>query len=196
MLKDEFERLDNKAKFIDLVINKKLVYINRKEEEVIADMKKHKLKQIFPRKKSALIVEDDEPQQEDGSGYEYLFSINVRGFTAQKVQELIKQKDTKYETLQDIQATPPKTFWRRDLIALMEQWDKVLEEDELLAKEATPIASSNKKGVKRKRVAKPKDPKDPKATKATKATKDPKDPKDPKTPKVPKILKALKVTAA
>jgi DNA topoisomerase-2 len=159
VLKDEYERLDNKAKFIDLVINKKLVYINRKEEDVLEDMKKYELKQIFPRKKkNVLIVDEDEPEEE-GTGYEYLFSINVRGFTSQKVTELLKQKEEKYEALQDIQGTPPKTFWRRDLEALMAQWDAVLEEDELLAKEAKPLASANKKLLKRKRVVKPKAPK-------------------------------------
>jgi DNA topoisomerase-2 len=160
VLQDEYERLDNKAKFIDLVIKKKLVYINRKEEDVIADMKKHGLKQIYPRKKkNALIVDDDQPEEE-GTGYEYLFSISVRGFTAQKVDELIKQKDAKHEALQGIQGTEPKTFWRRDLDALMVQWNTILEEDELAAKEAKPLASANKKLLtKRKRVVKPKAPK-------------------------------------
>ncbi|KAI7907288.1 DNA topoisomerase [Cokeromyces recurvatus] len=157
-LKDEYERLDNKAKFIDLVINKKLVYINRKEEDVIADMKNYGLKQIYPRKKkNALIVDESaETQQknENETGYEYLFSINVRGFTAQKVIELRKQKDDKYNELQEVQGTPPKTFWRRDLEALMEEWEALLKEDELLAKQAKPLATANTK--KRRRVAKPK----------------------------------------
>lgn len=157
VLKDEYERLDNKAKFIDLVINKKLIYINRKEENVIADMKKHGLKPIYPRKKkSALIVDDDENEpEEEGNGYEYLFSINVRGFTAQKVADLIKQKEAKHEELLDIQGTPPKTFWRRDLDVLLEQWEKVLAEDEELIRQAKPLASA-KATKKRKRVVKPK----------------------------------------
>lgn len=155
VLKDEFERLDNKAKFIDLVIKKQLVYINRKEEDVIADMKKFGLKPIYPRKKSALIVDEEENANQDGSGYEYLFSISVRGFTEQKVKELIKQKDAKFVELEEIQGTPPKTFWRRDLDTLLEQWDDLLAEDEALAKQAKPIAAA-KTAKKRKRVVKPK----------------------------------------
>lgn len=158
MLQDEYDRLDNKAKFIDLVITKKLIYVNRKEQDVIADMKKHGLKQIFPRKKkSALIVEDDDEnssESQDGTGYEYLFSINVRGFTAQKVTEALQLKDTKYNQLQDVQGTPPRTFWRRDLEALLKEWDNLLEEDELLASQAKPLASQKTK--KRKRVLKKK----------------------------------------
>lgn len=156
VLKDEYERLDNKAKFIELVIKKQLIYINRKEEDVVADMKKFGLKPIYPRKKkSALIVEEDEEADQDGNGYEYLFSINVRGFTEQKVKELIRQKDAKFVELEDIQGTPPKTFWRRDLDTLLEQWDDLLAEDETLAKQAKPIAAA-KTAKKRKRVVKPK----------------------------------------
>ncbi|KAI8092215.1 DNA topoisomerase [Gilbertella persicaria] len=154
VLQDEYERLDNKAKFIQLVIDKKLQYVNRKEEDVISDMEKHGLKKIYPRKKNVLIVDDEAPQEEaEGTGYEYLFSINVRGFTAQKVAELLSQKEKKYEQLQDVQGTPPKTFWRRDLEALLEEWENLLKEDEELALSAKPLASSNKK---RKRVSKPK----------------------------------------
>lgn len=96
VLEDEYARLDNKAKFIELVIDKKLVYINRKEEDVIADFEKHGLKRIYPRKKKAPQVIDenddgekaqvDELKEKDNSGYEYLFSINVRGFTTQKAR--------------------------------------------------------------------------------------------------------------
>lgn len=121
-------------------------------------MKKHGLKQIFPRKKkSALIVEDDDEnsnEEQDGTGYEYLFSINVRGFTAQKVAEALKLKDAKFNQLQDVQGTPPRTFWRRDLEALLKEWDSILQEDELLASQAKPLASQRTK--KRKRVVKKK----------------------------------------
>lgn len=156
VLQDEYVRLENMAKFIELVISKKLIYINRKEELVIADMKKNGLKQIYPRKKkSALIVNDEDDDEEEGTGFEYLFSLSVRQFTEQKVQELIKKKERKYEELQEIQGTPPKTFWRRDLDAMLEQWDALLKEDDILTKQAKPLASSNV-GKKRKRVVKPK----------------------------------------
>ncbi|KAI8647477.1 DNA topoisomerase [Parasitella parasitica] len=157
VLQDEYDRLENKAKFIDLVINKKLVYVNRKEQDVIADMKKHGLKQIYPRKKkNALVVDDDDDNNDsqDGTGYEYLFTINVRGFTAQKVAEALKSKDAKHSQLQDVQGTPPKTFWRRDLEALLKEWDNVLQEDEILASQAQPLATKRTK--KRKRVVKKK----------------------------------------
>ncbi|KAI8997263.1 DNA topoisomerase [Pilobolus umbonatus] len=153
ILKDEYERLDNKAKFIELVISKKLIYVNRKEEDVIEDMQKHGLKKLYPRKTtSVLAVDDDTP--EDGTGYEYLFSINVRGFTIEKVHELNKQKNKKFEELEVITGTPPKTFWRRDLEVFMEKWRDLLKQDEILSQQAKPLPSG--KPLKRKRVTKPK----------------------------------------
>lgn len=156
VLKDEYNRVENKAKFIDLVINKKLVYVNRKEEDVIADMKKHGLMQIYPRKKKNVLAVDDEEDtaEKEGTGYEYLFNINVRGFTSQKVADLLKQKDDKKKELDEVQGTPPKTFWRRDLEKLMEEWDKILAQDEEDLKTAKPLATA--KTQKRKRVMKPK----------------------------------------
>jgi DNA topoisomerase-2 len=101
---------------------------------------------------------DDETQvdqaDQEGTGYEYLFTINVRGFTTQKVAELIKQKDNKKAELDEVQGTPPKTFWRRDLEALLEEWDLILVQDEEDLAKAKPLATAAPK--KRKRVVKPK----------------------------------------
>ncbi|KAI8050010.1 DNA topoisomerase [Thamnidium elegans] len=164
VLTDEFVRLDNKAKFIQLVISGQLEYVNRKEELVMADMKELGLELIYPRKKkNALIVDDqDDEDDNDNNGYEYLFSINVRGFTEQKVKDLIRKKEEKLAELNEIKNTPPKTFWRRDLDTLLVQWEDLLEEDEKLAEQAKPISSKVSANKKRKRVMKPKEPKEPK----------------------------------
>ncbi|KAI9313726.1 DNA topoisomerase [Dichotomocladium elegans] len=131
VLADEFERLDNKARFMELVIKKELVYINRKEEDVIADFEKHGLKRIFPlKKRNVLATEDAEETQNGGeggsqsdNGYEYLFSINVRGFTMQKVEELRKQRESKLKEKEEVQATDIKVMWRRDLDNVLKHWD-------------------------------------------------------------------------
>jgi DNA topoisomerase-2 len=96
-LQDEYERLDNKSKFIELVIEKKLVYVNRNEQDVIRDFEEHGLKRIYPKKdlKQDILAQEDDEREETPSedqipsindtGYDYLFDINVRGFTRQKV---------------------------------------------------------------------------------------------------------------
>ncbi|KAI7856115.1 DNA topoisomerase [Circinella umbellata] len=154
VLEYEFSQLDNKARFIELVIKKELIYINRKEEDVIADFEKHDLKRIYPLKKRSVLatedVEEEQQQQTGSSGYEYLFSISVRGFTLQKVEELRKQRQKKLSEMETIKSTTPKDFWRKDLEVIMAQWREILREDEELAANAKPLASSNK--LKRKRT--------------------------------------------
>ncbi|KAI9493254.1 DNA topoisomerase [Zychaea mexicana] len=157
VLKHEFSQLDNKARFIELVINKELAYVNRKEEDVVADFVKHDLQRIYPlKKRSVLATEDadeDNAAKESGSGYEYLFSISVRGFTRQKVEELRRQREKKLEEMETIQATTPKQFWRKDLEVILAHWREILREDEEIAANAKPLATSSRK---RKRVAKKK----------------------------------------
>ncbi|KAI9274543.1 DNA topoisomerase [Phascolomyces articulosus] len=157
VLEYEFMKLDNKARFIELVINKELVYVHRKKEDIIADFEKHGLKRIYPlKKRSILATEDaDEEQQnkESGSGYEYLFSISVLGFTLQEVQQLRSQREKKLEEIDGIKNTTPKQFWRKDLEMMMSHWRDILREDEEIAANAKPLASSK---LKRKRVTKKK----------------------------------------
>jgi DNA topoisomerase-2 len=165
VLRDEYERLDNKARFIQLVIDKKLVYINRKQEEVVKDMKSNDLKQLFNSKQKKVKAADEESSDEEEgedtsndsgeSGYEYLFNLNVRAFTVKKVADLNKQRDNKLEQLETIQGTAPKTFWRKDIEKLLLEWDAVLEKDEEVASNAEPLKKSSKK----KRSLKSKAPK-------------------------------------
>ncbi|KAJ8655655.1 hypothetical protein O0I10_008744 [Lichtheimia ornata] len=172
VLEDQFMRLDNKARFMELVIDKKLHYINRPEEDVIADFEKHGLKRIYPfKKRNVLATEDDDEgsqpseQQQGSDGYDYLFSINVRGFTMKKVEELKRQREEKLKEVETIKATDPKDFWRKDLKVILERWEEILEEDEQIAKAAKPLASATTR--KRKRA-----PAKPKAKKVAAKTED------------------------
>ncbi|KAI8071645.1 DNA topoisomerase [Gongronella butleri] len=166
ILQDDYDRLHNKANFIELVLNGDLIYYNRKEQDVIADMEEKGLKKIFSRKKRNVLATDDDDTDQDGrgrpkeqggtdAGYDYLFSINIRGFTKEKLVELRAQRDKKKTELDEVAATAPMTFWKRDLNAFLVEWDNILKEDDELARLARPVAPS-KIGTKRKRVAKPK----------------------------------------
>ncbi|KAI9276359.1 DNA topoisomerase [Sporodiniella umbellata] len=159
VLKDEYERLENKAKFISYVIDGKLAYVNRKEEDVTKDMEELGIKKIYPlKKKNVLVTESSDDgstlaPEEDLNGYEYLFTINVRGFTKKKIEDLLALKEKKYNEMQDIQCTPPKTFWRRDLEALLKEWDHILALDEEHERNSKPLDSAS---VKKRKRASPK----------------------------------------
>ncbi|KAI8140715.1 DNA topoisomerase [Fennellomyces sp. T-0311] len=169
VLEDEFSRLDNKARFIELVINNELKYVNRKEEDVIADFEKHDLKRIYPlKKRSVLATEDaeDNADAQDGSGYEYLFTINVQGkyiyaparrhqlTIALQVAELRRQREEKHQEIQIITGKTPKDLWKKDLEVVLAHWRDIVREDAEIAANAKPLKSS--KVTKRKRVVKKK----------------------------------------
>ncbi|KAI8575898.1 hypothetical protein K450DRAFT_180044 [Umbelopsis ramanniana AG] len=134
-LQDEYERLDNKSKFIELVIEKKLVYVNRNEQDVIKDFEKYDLKRIYPKKdvKHDILAQEDDEREEspsdeqisstNDSGYDYLFEINVRGFTRQKVSALRRQRMKKMEEIQICLDKSPKTFWKDDLTLFLKEWE-------------------------------------------------------------------------
>ncbi|ORZ11150.1 DNA topoisomerase [Absidia repens] len=169
VLQDDYDRLHNKANFIELVLAGKLAYYNRKEKDITNDMASLGLKKIFSRKQRNVLSAPEEDEDEDegdgpgkpkekggsDAGYDYLFSINIRGFTEEKLVELRRQRDKKHEELEIVKNTTPTTFWNRDLDAFLVQWDEMLAEDEELARLAKPIAPSAikvKQQRKRKRV--------------------------------------------
>lgn len=133
---------------MELVIDKKLVFIHRKEEDIVADMERLGLERIYPlKKKNVLATEDEDPQEEEGAGYDYLFSINMRGFTTEKVgsrrkprpfhwmklivhvcvylqvKQLRAERDTKEKEIAEVRSTHPKDFWRRDLDNVLTHWE-------------------------------------------------------------------------
>ncbi|KAI9304126.1 DNA topoisomerase [Cunninghamella echinulata] len=176
VLQDDYERLHNKANFIEFVLNDQLKYYKRKEKDIIVDMEKLGLKKMYSRqKKSVLAVDDHDDDDDEGdkkkdktnkkeqknedSGYDYLFTVNIRGFTEEKIAELRRQRDNKKNELDQVKATAPTDFWKRDLDKFLVEWDLILKEDEEMARLAKPLATS-KQATKRKRVTKPKKEKD------------------------------------
>lgn len=176
VLQDDYERLHNKANFIEFVLNDQLKYYKRKEKDIIVDMEKLGLKKMYSRqKKSVLAVDDHDDDDDEGdkkkdktnkkeqknedSGYDYLFTVNIRGFTEEKIAELRRQRDNKKSELDQVKATAPTDFWKKDLDKFLIEWDLILKEDEEMARLAKPLATS-KQATKRKRVTKPKKEKD------------------------------------
>ncbi|KAI8328206.1 DNA topoisomerase [Chlamydoabsidia padenii] len=165
VLQDDYDRLHNKANFIELVLANKLAYYNRKEKDITADMESLGLKKIFSRKsRNALLTEDDDEGNDEDTGagkskeqggndagYDYLFSISIRGFTEEKLIDLRRQRDKKFDELQVVKNTAPTAFWNRDLDAFLERWDEMLKEDEELARLAKPLAPTKLSAIKRKR---------------------------------------------
>jgi DNA topoisomerase II len=99
-LQFELDRLNNQARFVQMIISRELVVSNRKKVDIVADLRKHKFKPI-PKKKAKAegetekLVEDDEdaaseaedvePSSGSTSDYDYLLSMAIYTLTRERV---------------------------------------------------------------------------------------------------------------
>lgn len=147
-LEQELLCLDNKQRFILMVIDGKLKVAKRKKIELIRDLKRLEFDQIFKQSTTKVInaadqdanKSDDEESAETGevsekdSGYDYLLSMPLWSLTAERVQQLRNQRDKKDEEKKAMEVTTGKALWESDLQNL----ESVIEKDE---KEAKSLAA-------------------------------------------------------
>ena len=97
-LTEDYERLDNKVRFVEAVINGTLVVSNRKREELLVELKRRGFK-AFPKAASKAASEDAPEEEDDEQGdvaptagtaslsdYDYLLSMPIWNLTLEKVQ--------------------------------------------------------------------------------------------------------------
>jgi len=154
---EEWEKLDNKTRFILAVIDNKLVVSNRKKHELLADLAKKGFK-AFNDKKAKRDVQDpesddDEPDDDTSptakleKGYDYLLSMKLWSLTMERVQALKSQAAEKRRELDTLLAKTPEDLWNEDLDALelaLNDFDQVFAEAELTESQARSKAVKNR----------------------------------------------------
>lgn len=85
-LTEEYERLDNKVRFVEAVIRGSMIVSNRKKDELLAQLRKEGYK-AFP--KVAKVVATEEAEEADDAAaagdYDYLLSMPIWNLTMEKV---------------------------------------------------------------------------------------------------------------
>jgi len=129
----ERDLLNNRARFIKMIIEKKLKINNRKKAEVVKDLTRLKFQKFG----------DTKPPR---TGFEYLLIMQIASLTLERRLELERMAREKAAELKKVQATAPKQMWTNDLDVLeamiLDLWAKDAEFD--------PKASKGKKGKKEK----------------------------------------------
>merc|ERR1740129_1459377 len=107
-----------------MVVNDELE-IRKKQKKVLVqellDLKftmMHAGAQGKNKKSSGESSDDDEDKPKELSpitGFDYLLKMPIHSLTAEKVAELMQQKENKEQELRELQAKPVKEFWREDL---------------------------------------------------------------------------------
>jgi DNA topoisomerase-2 len=110
-LENEIRHLGNKERFIQEVIDKEILIMNEKEEDIIEVLKDRGY--------------DEEPES---GGYDYLLRLQVRTFTSDKVKQLKNDITSSKTKLDILTQTKPEQMWLNELNELEKQYEKWLVE--------------------------------------------------------------------
>ena len=120
----EWTKLDNKVRFVKEIISGDLVVQNKKKKDLMSELKKRGYATMKNQKIEEKIGEiDEEDEEEEVGGYDYLLGMAIWSLTWEKVQQLIKERDVKAEEVKYLTSQSPKDLWRVDLEQLLIQWD-------------------------------------------------------------------------
>ncbi|KAL6530462.1 DNA topoisomerase 2 [Orobanche minor] len=109
MLEKELLKLENKARFINEVVEGKTIIMNRKRNDLLAELKQ---KNFTPFPSNATSPNPTE------SDYEYLLSMPIGTLTMEKVQELCGQRKKLNDEVDGLKHATPESLWSKDLDAL------------------------------------------------------------------------------
>lgn len=114
-LKHELDILKERVRFIEHVIDEKVIVFNRSDENIYEQLEEYEFKQI------ALNV-NKEPS------YDYLINMAIRSLTKKKIKELKKIRDTKQDEYDTILKRTPKEQWKIDLNVFKKTYKKLYNE--------------------------------------------------------------------
>jgi len=120
-LEEEMKLLANRARFVLMVVNGKLVITKKKKAVLMKELEKLKFDKIAPaklkKKKGAIptIDDGDDAGEDDEENYDYLFSMKLWSLTLEKVESLKRQRDEKEEELNAMRSREPEELWEEDL---------------------------------------------------------------------------------
>jgi len=142
-MKRQLDLIDNKLRFIQLVVNETLEIDGRKSQMLCNDMRKHRLKHKRDIDGVADGPEVLSLQEEMGPlGYKYLINMKLWTLTDDRLQDLKRQHQEKTLEIEGLEGTTLEELWERDLAKLDLVLDQLDRED---AKDAEAAAKLAKK---------------------------------------------------
>jgi DNA topoisomerase-2 len=112
-LEKELRFIGNKARFIQEVVDKKLNIMNIDEELVIKELEKRG-------------YDKESRKENDEGGYNYLLTMQVRTFTANKIKQLKNDLESSKKKLEYAKTTTEKQMWLNELKEFETEYQKWL----------------------------------------------------------------------
>lgn len=125
-LQNALDKLNNQARFVKMIVDKKLVVSGRRKADIVSDLRKHDFKPI-PRAAKAKEEEseEDEEQEEVGSDsdFDYLLGMAIWSLTKEKIEKLLLQAGEKEAELLMLLKKTPIDLWNKDLDDFLVEWE-------------------------------------------------------------------------
>ncbi|KAI4908266.1 DNA topoisomerase 2 [Alternaria incomplexa] len=138
VMEKEHLKMTNQARFIQMIIDGKLIVSKKKKTVLVQELKKLGFTP-FPKVEDAKAAGEVEDVQEDDSedaetevsanDYDYLLGMAIWSLTQERVEKLLKQIGEKQHEIDTLIKLSPKDIWTVDLEAFMDEWNVQLDEE-------------------------------------------------------------------
>jgi DNA topoisomerase-2 len=118
----ELEILDNRVRFIKLIVSGQIVFQNKKSTDLIKELQNHGIKSMNEIEQEFKLYGtsiEEETTSTNKSGFDYLLSMSLWSLTLEKVEALLSELSGKQGELEVLKNTPPEKMWDDDLVELL-----------------------------------------------------------------------------
>ncbi|KAI9811082.1 MAG: DNA topoisomerase 2 [Pycnora praestabilis] len=148
-MQKELEKMTNQARFIQMIIDGKLVVSKKKKTILVAELKQKNFKP-FPKVAEAIkegelepIMENDDEAEEDAeigaSAYDYLLGMAIWSLTKERVEKLLQQIGDKESEIDALIKLSKEDLWTKDLDCFINEWELQLDEEAQRAKKVASL---------------------------------------------------------
>lgn len=138
-LNRELKKFTNQMRFIQMIIDQKLVISKKRKAVLVAELQKLNFdpfpKSQDPSKAGEVeeVVEDEEEsdgdQQVDANSYDYLLGMPLWSLTQERVERLRKQVGDKEIEIDELMKLRKEDLWTKDLDDFIDEWHLQLSEE-------------------------------------------------------------------
>lgn len=128
----ELEKFTNQARFVQMIIDGKLVVSKKKKMVLVQELKEkkfkafHKVAEAIKEGELAPIADHDEEEQKDeetgAAAYDYLLGMPIWSLTKERVEKLLKQVSDKEMEVDALIKLSKEDLWTRDLDDFIAEW--------------------------------------------------------------------------
>ena len=157
-MQKELDKWSEQARFIQMIIDSKLVVSKKKKQVLVAELKAKSFK-IFEKHVDAIkegelapIVEENDEAEENAkigaSGYDYLLGMPIWSLTQERVEKLMRQIGDKEHEIDALIQLSKEDLWRTDLNDFIKEWRFQLADEEDRKKEARRLGRRESRKLK------------------------------------------------